>query len=73
MKLALIFICTFFGVILSVGGSLVLFKALIRLMNYLKRRTGRSDTEVTVFVYVVFMAPVIAGGVPIAAGAGKAN
>jgi hypothetical protein len=73
MKLALIFVCTFLGVILSVGGTLALFKALIRLVNYLKRRTGRSDTEVMMFVYVVFMALVIAGGVTIAAGAGKTN
>jgi hypothetical protein len=73
MKLALIFICTFLGVILSIAGALGFFKALITLINYLKRRTGRSDTEVVVFVYVVFMALVIAGGVTIAAGAGKAN
>jgi hypothetical protein len=52
---------------------LAFFKTLIRLMNYLQRRTGRSDTEVLMFVYVVFMALVIAGGVTAAVGAGKAN
>jgi hypothetical protein len=49
------------------------FKALGKLVNWLKATTGRSDTEVTMFLYILLMALVIAGGVTIAAAGGESH
>jgi hypothetical protein len=70
MRLARIFVCAFLGVILATEGIVAFFKALGRMMEWLKVRTGRSDSEVTMFIYVMLMALVIATGFTAASAAG---
>jgi hypothetical protein len=60
-------------VILIVGGTLAFFKALGRLVDWLKLKTGRSDYEVTMGIYVVLVALIIAGGITAAVAAGGAQ
>jgi hypothetical protein len=73
MKLTLIFVCTFLGVILAVAGTVAFFKAPGRLMDWLKLKIGRSDTEVTLLIYVVLMALVVAGGGTVAVSSGESR
>jgi hypothetical protein len=73
LKLAFIFVCAFLGVMLAVAAALAFFKALGKLVEWLKITTGRSETDVMLFLYVVFMALVIAGGITLAVESGESH
>jgi hypothetical protein len=71
VRLALIFVGTFLGILLLIAGGFVLFKAMGKLVEWLKLKTGRSEPEVMIFVYVVFMALVTAASFTAAIAAGE--
>jgi hypothetical protein len=64
MTLVLIFFGIFFGVILSVVGLATLQVAVtegaVKLRDWLMNKTGRSQNEVAVSLYVVFVALLLA-------------
>lgn len=70
MKLPLVFVGIFFGVIVAVAGLVATLKAAGKFIDWLKVKSGRSETEITMAMYVVLMALVIAGGMTAAIAAG---
>lgn len=60
MKYALLFVGVFFGGILVITVIGASGQALTRLTEWVKRKTGKSDTQASFYIYAVFVSFVIA-------------
>jgi hypothetical protein len=70
MRLTLVFLAAFVGTLLLIAAFIAFFKALGKLIDWVKLRTGRSEMEVALAVYLVLFALIVAGGFTAALAAG---